>query len=150
MKIIFKDEDLIIYVYKTNLLEKDEIEDYIKDLIYKLRKSYHKNISGFYDVDIFINERYGFIIEMKKNDDLDFFPDMIDLKMNFHFNSDIFLKFEDYFLINKKNKIYFYLNNYYVNINEFTNEELITLSEFFKITYGNELTLSKRKFTTVK
>ena len=41
-------------------------------------------------------------------------------------------------IIDGKVKIYYYDNNFYIDIDNLTNKEIIKLSEFYEITYGKE------------
>jgi len=139
-----------MYINNPDLTTKEEIEDYIKELIFRLRKKQKRNVSGFYNVDVYQNNHFGVIIEMQKEDDLDFFPDIIDLKINIKYNANLYVKVEDYFLIKDKEKVYYYKHNYYTDINYLENKELIKLSDFFTIIYGKELEKIKSKLIEIK
>ena len=78
------------------------------------------------------------ILDIIKEDELDFFKDILDIKVSINYESDIFLSFEDYFLVKNK-KIYYKDQNYYININDLEDKEILKLSEFSKIIYGEEL-----------
>jgi len=150
VKIKIENNNLLMYINNPDLTTKEEIEDYIKELIFRLRKKQKRNISGFYNVDVYQNNHFGVIIEMQKEDDLDFFPDIIDLKINIKYNANLYVKVEDYFLIKDKEKVYYYKHNYYTDINYLENKELIKLSDFFTIIYGKELEKIKSKLIEIK
>lgn len=143
MKIFFKENKIIIFLYKTNIdfdiNIKKEIEESLKKIILSIKKRYNLKISGVYKVSIYENKKFGLIIELDHTEDFAFFPDVIDLKITIYNDSSFYLKFNDYFIINKKNNIYFYDNNYYIDINMFEDKELLLLSEFYNISYGNDL-----------
>ena len=103
MKIVVLDDNFIIYKLKNNLdidnLSKEEIERNIKKILIYVKKRYLKSISGFYNVILYSNKKYGLILEVNKESDLDFFPDLVDIKLKIVSDFDIYLKFDDYFLI---------------------------------------------------
>lgn len=142
MKFIFEDDDIVIFIYKKleiDITNKEDLENYIKEIIINLKKQYHKKISGFYNIKIYHNNNYGLIIKMEKEDTIDLFPELIDIKVEINYDSKIYLKIKDFFLIKEYTKeIYYYDNNFYIDINNLTNKEIIKLSEFYEITYGKE------------
>ena len=143
MKYIFYEDDITIFIYKNieeKLNDKDNIEEYIKNILINIKKTYKKKISGYYIINIYQNKNYGVILEIKKEEDFDFFPDVVDIKVEIEEESEIYLEVEDYFLINKiTDKIYIHDNNYYVNIEDINKKDILNLSEFYKIVYGKEL-----------
>ena len=143
MKIQISDENITIYIFnkiKKENLEKENLEEYIKQIIINIKNRYKKKISGYYQIYVYQNDNYGIIIDMEKIDELDLFPDIIDLKVEVIYNSDIYLQFQDYFLIEKlSNNVYYYNDNYYINIDDIKKDEIIKLSEFYTVIYGKEL-----------
>lgn len=142
MKIQINDENITIYIFENinkENLEKENLEEYIKKIIINIKNRYKKKISGYYQIYVYQNNNYGLIIDMEKIDELDIFPDIIDIKVEVIYDSDIYLKFSDYFLIEKENNIFYYKDNYYLNINDINKKNLLKLSEFYTIVYGKEL-----------
>ena len=78
---------------------------------------------------------YGLIFECIKEDDLDFFPDFCDLKINILYDSKILLESDDFFIFNNNKKTYKKGNKFYINIKDLNELEIIKLSEFCKIKY---------------
>ena len=139
---IFIPNNLISFNYRD---EKD-IEKFLKDKIIKLKKKYHKDISGFYNVNVYQNNKYGLIIELLHESDIDYFKDLIDIKVNVYYDSDIYLELDDYFLINKYKNKYSYDNKYYISIDDISYIDMIVLSDFYKYIYGNKLLSIKNQF----
>lgn len=137
-KIKLDDDKIVLYVINQkidfDIFCKEKIESFLKNIIVKLKKKGHK-ISGFYNVNVYQNNNYGFIVEFKKESDLDFFPDLIDLKMNIFYDSDIYLELDDYFLIDRYANKFCLNDKWYVNINNLSNMDLIRLIEFCNINY---------------
>lgn len=152
MKIIVSDDNFIIYRLKNkeNIenLGKEEIEKYIKKTLLHIKKRYLSSISGFYNVTLYMNKKYGLILEVNKESDLDFFPDLIDIKLKLERNALVYLKLDDYFLI-KDYETYYYDNNFYVNIDDISDIDIVKLSDYYSLTYGDNLDKIKGKLRLV-
>lgn len=154
MNLTIEEDNIVIFINQKsinfNYRIKEKIEDYIKKLIIKIKKIYKIKISGSYEVLIYQNNNYGLIIEMNKIDDLEFFPELIDLKINVYYDSEIFIEINDYFLISNYKNIYYYDDKYYINIKNISNKDQLCLSEFSNYIYGNSIKNIKKKFITIK
>lgn len=150
MKIIFLGDNFIIYKLKNNIdnLSKEDIEKNIKKILNYVKKKYLKSISGFYNVTLYTNNKYGLILEVNRESEIDFFPDIIDIKLSLKEDIPIYLKLEDYFLI-KDYKVYYYNNNFYVDINNISDIDIIKLSDYYSIIYGNNLDKIKDKLKLI-
>lgn len=152
MKIIVSDDNFIIYRLKNkeNIenLGKEEIEKYIKKTLLHIKKRYLSSISGFYNVTLYMNKKYGLILEVNKESDLDFFPDLIDIKLKLERNALVYLKLDDYFLI-KDYETYYYDNNFYVNIDDISDIDIVKLSDYYSLIYGDNLDKIKGKLRLV-
>lgn len=149
MKFVLEEDKIIIYLNKKNckinLSNKESFEKYIKDLVISIKKIYGYKISGSYNVNIYENKNLGLIIEFIKKESIDFFPDLIDLKLNIFYDSEVFIKLDDYFLIKKYKNVYYDKNSFYINIDELIKKDLLILSEFGKFIYGKDLENIKDK-----
>ena len=139
MKVDIKNDNFIIYVNKYlinyDMKNRKDIEENIKDLLIRIRKIYKIKLSGYYKIKIYQNDLYGLIFECIKEDDLDFFPDFCDLKINILYDSKILLESDDFFVFNNNKKTYKKGNKFYINIKDLNELEIIKLSEFCKIKY---------------
>lgn len=139
MKVDIKNDNFIIYVNKYlinyDMKNRKDIEENIKDLLIRIRKIYKIKLSGYYKIKIYQNDLYGLIFECIKEDDLDFFPDFCDLKINILYDSKILLESDDFFIFNNNKKTYKKGNKFYINIKNLNELEIIKLSEFCKIKY---------------
>lgn len=104
LKLDFKDEKMILYLSKPNLMgfdvmNKKSLEQYFKELFLKLQKRYNIKMDGYYYIDVYKDANYGMILEIEK-DDLDYYNyfSQIDMKINVLKNSS-FLYEIDYELI---------------------------------------------------
>ena len=140
MKIVTNGENLVLYINKSiinfDIHVKEQVEKFIKTIVIKLRKRGF-DISGFYSVKVYQNNNYGLVIDMKKEDDLDFFPDLIDLKLVINYDSDMYIKVDDYFFVCCFDSIYFKDNYWYININDLDDKDIIKLLEFGELVYNS-------------
>lgn len=139
LKVDIKNDNFIIYVNKYlinyDMKNRKDIEENIKDLLIRIRKIYKIKLSGYYKIKVYQNDLYGLIFECIKEDDLDFFPDFCDLKINILYDSKILLESDDFFIFNNNKKTYKKGNKFYINIKDLNELEIIKLSEFCKIKY---------------
>ncbi len=155
MKLTILEEDINITVpissIDFNILDKHEIESYLKDLMIKLKKKNY-NISGFYNVKVYHNSNYGLIIKIIKEDDLELFKELIDLKISVYQDVNMYLEFDDYFLIKKYNDIYIsdMTNKYYINISKIKKQNIIKLSEFCNVLLEEDFKMLKPRILLKK
>lgn len=150
MKIIQKDEnELVFFIQKkiTNKIDfddKNNLENYFQDFFLKLKNNYKIEISGFYKINIYIDNCYGIIITMIKEDIdyFDYFSSNIDMQINKPFKTNFLYKIEDLFYINKttlkKMIIYFYKDSYYLKPKKNYKKELIKLLDFCEIIFDEK------------
>jgi hypothetical protein len=131
MKVEIVDDNTIVFLNKyitKNLDYKDSkvLEPFLKKVFYKLELYYDIRIKGYYDVYIYVDNNYGAIFELVK-DDLDYleYDDSLidmkiivsDVKSLYKLNDVINLKVP-YTLYNYKNNIYLDLDVDIDNIDE--------------------------------
>ena len=148
MKIISNGDKLSVFVIDNKDIDLDNLDMYMKELIIKLRRKYRKDIYGFYKVDVYVKDKIGMIIDFTLEEEIDFFRDLVDLKVVVHEEADVFLKFSDYFLFDTK-KVYFFEGEYYVDIDDLSDEEFLEKLEFCKVIYGEELSDIKGNFKKI-
>lgn len=148
MKIISNGDKLSVFVINNKDIDLNNLDTYMKELIIKLRRKYRKDIYGFYKVDVYVKDKIGMIIDFNLEEEIDFFRDLVDLKVVVHEEADVFLKFSDYFLFDKK-KVYFFEGEYYVDIDDVSDKEFLEKFEFCDTVYGEELSDIKGNFKKV-
>ena len=148
MKIISNGDKLSVFVINNKDIDLDNLDMYMKELIIKLRRKYRKDIYGFYKVDVYVKDKIGMIIDFNLEEEIDFFRDLVDLKVVVHEDADVFLKFSDYFLFDKK-KVYFFEGEYYVDIDDVSDKEFLEKLEFCNLVYGEELSDIKGNFKKI-
>ena len=148
MKIISNGDKLSVFVINNKDIDLNNLDMYMKELIIKLRRKYRKDIYGFYKVDVYVKDKIGMIIDFNLEEEIDFFRDLVDLKVVVHEDADLFLKFSDYFLFDNK-KVYFFEEEYYVDIDDVSDKEFLEKFEFCDTVYGEELSDIKGNFKKV-
>lgn len=143
------------YLNKIHFKIDNEVEKEFKKLFVRLKNIYNLDLKGYYEVTIYINDLYGIIIEMEKDDDeyIKIFGDTLDMKITFKFDSEIFYKINnlDFFEYDKYN-LYNDNNNLYISIKNkilLNRKEYLTLLENSKLIYGNELKNLKMKLKKI-
>ena len=144
MKVIIG-QNIVIYINKKLVLhEKNKIEK----LIINIKEKYNIEMQGFYNVKVYHDKDYGFIIEMEK-EELEYMDYFNDLEMNIEIIEDSFLyKIDDVLRIKEilpKQLIRKYADKLYLEIKNIQNIELGIILENSEIIYGKEAEKIKNK-----
>ena len=149
MRFINDNEGFTLYIHGVKLDDIDNLKKYIKEKVLVLKKKYFKDISGFYNVDVYSNDRIGLIISFKREEGFDFLRDIVDLNVKVHDKSLVYFEFDDIFLIDSFNDVYFFNNNFYIDISCLNDIVFFKLIEFGKFIYGESLEKLKTKLNLV-
>ena len=68
MKFASRGDCFTIYVLKNDFLDV-EIKEYVKKMVLRLKNRFRKYISGYYKAYVYINDCYGMIIDLIKEED---------------------------------------------------------------------------------
>lgn len=141
MKLII-DDDIDIYLNKSYLKNIDLNDTKtIKNIIKSINKKYNIDLYGYVEVKIYIDNNYGVIINIKK-EELEYFDYFNEeLEMNIEIINDSFLyKIDEiYDKEQLKNKTtYKYKDNLYINIDKINNINLGKILETSEIIYGEK------------
>ena len=158
MKVVVKDK-VIVYINKEqfknlDFKNKNILNNYIKKLIIKLKNDYYLEFTGYYNIMLYIDNNYGIIIEMKKEEleYLDYFTKGLEININTK---------EDSFLyeianLNKdilnNSAIYTYNEKIYAKISSEINSIQLgkILENTNEILYGNKKNRIIKKIKQVK
>ena len=133
-----------IYIKKylisdINFDSKEDIEKYLKNLFKILNNKYNLKIEGFYNIDIYIDDFYGIVFRLEKENIgyYEYYKNQIDMRLitiktNFLYEvndipNNILDKVE---IINKKNNLYLKIKK------ELTNIEMMNLIENSRLVYN--------------
>ncbi|MDD2377733.1 MAG: hypothetical protein PHD10_03465 [Bacilli bacterium] len=142
MKIeVRNDNNLIVflnhkYIDKINFNDRNSLETYFRQLFLKLKNIYQLKISGYYDINVYINEHYGIILELFREpvECFDYF-NSIDMKVNIINNSEFLYQVND---ISEHYPTYLYKGKLYIRVNK--NVSFIELGKIIEngtIVYGD-------------
>ncbi len=140
---VIDDDNFDIYVNNKyldfNNSDEQSLYDYLKKILINIKKKYAVNIFGFYEVDIYKICNIGTLLRFNKKDDDDFIYKTIDLKIVEHDTDEVYLRFDDYFLIKDYKNIKCFDNNYYIRASSIENDDVNRLLEFFDISIDERL-----------
>ena len=94
-------------INKFDYFNKEEIQNLFQKIISKLKEKY--TIKGLLDIEVYVNKKYGMIIEIEE---IEVFDDEIDLNIHFHLDS-FFLEEINPIEIKNKKEVYYYDNKFY-------------------------------------
>lgn len=147
MKLIVDNNKFIVFLNKDENIDfdnKTKMEKYFKDLFSKIKNKYNVDISGYYNIDIYIDKYYGSIIEIE-DEQLDYYTyfNQIDMEINVLKNS-LFLYEIGYEFLDKKilDKVICYKINdkiYLQIISDIDDLLLAKIIEYGHILYGKEV-----------
>lgn len=107
------------YLNDFDIYDKDNMIDLFKDIFITIKNKY--NLLGLFDVDIYVNDEYGLIIEIHNICSYDY---EIDLRINVHLDS-IFLSEINSSEILDYNEVYYYNDKFYGLFKKFSDNDVI-------------------------
>lgn len=142
---IIDDYNIIVFLSKSektiDFSSKDLLEDELKELFKKLSSCYDINISGYYNIVIYIDDYYGAILDINR-EDMDYAlydDDQIDMRILIKNTSFLYL-IDDIFLDERDNTIYQYKGKYYLKLEkQLSLVEMGKLLEYSNIVYDNKV-----------
>ena len=117
--------------------DEDELYESLKNILITLKKKYAFNIYGFYEVNIYQIKEVCTILIFEQKDDSMLYK-TVDLKIIKNSLKDVYLKFDDYFLIQNYDNIKYFNNNYYINA-ENIKDNINKLIEHFEIVIDEKI-----------
>ena len=145
MKLIFKDDKIILYLNKFNmhnvdLNDKKEINKYTKHILKRVQKNYNIVLKGYYTVNMYFDNNYGIIMEIINEEGLyiDYFENNIDINIKLY--KDSFLYEVNDINISNNYDTYIYDNHIYVSLKNTFSDTLMTkfIEKVINIKYGIE------------
>lgn len=149
MKIIGDSDNFFIYLYDVKLSDIDDLKKYFREKILLLKKKFFNNISGIYDVSVYSNDRIGLIVCFNREEEFDFLRDVVDLNLKVYEKTSIFLEFDDIFVCDSFDNVYFFNNKFYINVDSLDYREFLKIIEFSCFVFGDKLEKIKTKLNLV-
>lgn len=136
MKLIFKDNKIIVFLNKPVKLKEIKSEDYFKKLFINIKNKYNLKLNGYYKIYVFVDKFYGSIIEIE-NEELDYYDYFNQIDMEIKVINSTFLYQINYDYLTKdileKVNIYKIKDKLYIKILE--QDILNKIIEYSKIIY---------------
>ena len=117
---------------------KDDLEKYLKKLFKTLKNKYDLTIEGFYDITVYIDDFYGVIFHLEKEDldYYDYFKNQVDMRLITVNTEFLYLVDDIPHDILSKVKVCVKDDNIYLKIRkELTEKEMMELTENSKIVF---------------
>lgn len=150
MKVNIIDDDNIIvflnkfYIKNIDFKNRDNIEKNFKNIFLKLKHVYGLDIKGYYNINIYMDEVYGAVLEIEHEDIeyFDYFDNKVDMRINVVTDSKFLYKVKDIFMIDKdmlrEITIYIFKNQCYIKLKKQLNDyEMGTILENGELIYGD-------------
>lgn len=146
MKIVCDDDTVSLYmnkIYIKNLDFSDKIflESYLKNTLKILDNKYNLKFDGYYDVNLYIDQNYGVIIDVIKErlEYFDYFSNQIQLNINVIEDCFLYELLDIPFHFMDNLKFYKFFDKIYVKIKGQIDNFLVgNLFELSKVIYGEE------------
>lgn len=144
MKLLVNGDNFIVFLSKKlinceSFEDPDLVNDFLKEIILKLRQYFLLNVFGYYNVIAHLDDNYGIILELEK-EDLEYFEytdDQID--MNVKVKKEVFLyEIEDFNYLQDKYFFYKEKDRIFLKPEVISDVELGQILEYSKIIYGKE------------
>lgn len=151
MKLINKDNKIIVFLNKKINFKQINLEKYFKNLFIKFKEDYYIELNGYYSINIYIDKFYGSVIEIE-NEDLDYYNYFNQIDMEVKLNDNVFLYEIDYEYLNKSiinnSNIYKLKDKLYIQVKD--NNILNKILEYSNIIYGEKIKYVLRNSKKVK
>ena len=140
--LIYDDNNFKITINNTYIDFKydneEELYENLKNILISIKKKHAFDIYGFYEVNIYTIKNICTILEFSKKDDNHLYK-TIDLKIIKNTNKNVYLKFDDYFLIKEYKKVKYLKNKYYINVDKLKECDINKLLEHFEVVIDERL-----------
>ena len=130
MRIEYIDDILTIYLKG---IYTDDINNLCLNTLNKLKKYYNIDLKGFYIINVYIDKKYGIIMDIETEDDIDIEYDDIEYYI-ITYNNTFLYEVEDILDLNI-DKYYTYNEKYYIDIDSIYN------IEFIKVIYKDTINI---------
>ena len=133
-----------LYINNHNLELKVNLEECFKNLFKILSNSYNINISGYYDIKIYCDKLYGYVLDIKREelDFYDYYDEQIDMKISVNESQKFLFKLKDTSVLNNMILEYCHLfkdeKDVYIIPKKTINQQLLgNIIENSEIIYGS-------------
>lgn len=151
MKIVNQDENCMtiflskFYLKDLNFDIKKDLESYFKNLFLKLKRYYDINISGYYNIDVYMDDNYGLVMKLSKEEIeyYDYFDNQIDMRIALKNNRFLYGVIDPFIMndiLNQNIDIYLCKDKYYIDLIDNVDEKtMMKVIEFSDILFDDEV-----------
>lgn len=151
MKIVNQDENCMTiflsenYIKDLNFDIKKDLEDYFKKLFLKLKRHYDINVSGYYNIEVYIDDNYGLIMKLNKEEIeyYDYFDNQIDMRISIKNNKFLYSVMDPFIMndiLHHNIDVYLYKDRYYIDLMDSVDEKIMMkVIEFSDILFDDEV-----------
>lgn len=142
MRFEIVDDDCIdVFINKYNfrdfeIVQKDILLTTIKDLILKMNIRYKLNLSGFYKIKVYPNDKLGVFLNIIKIDDNDF-SNEAEFRIIVYNDEKFFLETDEVEMFDRKILKRYYNGKFYMDIDEIDN--IFSFIDMGNIIYGDDV-----------
>lgn len=143
VKIELFEDTYVIYIKKASVdvafEDKEQLEIYFKRLFKKLKNIYNLEITGYYNIKVYIDDYYGIVLEIKKEEFeyYDYLDNQVDMRISM-INTNFLYEVDDIILKDKVN-IYRRQDHLYLGIKtQLSDKDMSYLTEFSRVIYNTE------------
>lgn len=140
MKIEMFENKYLVFLNKEKISNidfkiKKQVETCFRDIFSKIKKRSDKDISGLFNIKVYLNDLFGsiLIIEKENIEYYEYFSNQIDMQIEIEYDATVLLEFNDIFDVISKRKIFSFNKKYYIEY-----IEDINYTEFSNIVYGEK------------
>lgn len=143
MKLLVNGDNIIVFLSKKRLkedsFEDEEVKDFLKKIILKLKNYYLLELCGYYNVIVHLDRNYGAILEFEKEnlEYFDYYEGQIDLNVKVNYEKFLY-EVDDYNYFDNKYKFYKNKDKFYLTLDNISEIELGQILEYSKIIYGEK------------
>ena len=118
------DEYFLIKIFKGdlkdfNFFDIDSIQDFFQDILDRLSKKYE--VKGLLDVEVYVYESYGMIIEIRP---IESYFDEIDMRIRMHLDNVFLIEIDSNCILDYED-VYYYKNKFYSTYLDTCDNEVI-------------------------
>lgn len=142
LKIDVRDDNLIVFLNNRNIENIDfyntrELEKYFRELFLKFNDEYGFDLSGSYNIDVYIDDKYGIILDIKPIDEAYYDCDYVDMNITISKYKGFLYRIEGFVDIDCN--VYFYEHSFYYEPLDVSFFDIGRVFENCEIVYGKEV-----------
>lgn len=144
MKLKASDDSVIVFLTRKiikniDFIDLDEVNNFIKELILKLKKDYEISICGYYNVKIHLDNNFGAVLEFEKEqlEYFEYYEDQIDLNVKIETEEFVY-EVADFNYLNNNYDFLKIKDQIFLKLKNISDIEMGQILEYSKVIYGRK------------